>query len=350
MRLSIVSDAWWPQVNGVVVTLVHTIAELERLGHEVATITPAGFRTLPAPSYPEIALAVLPAREVSRRIDAFDPDAVHIATEGPLGIAARRHCMRSGRPFTTAWHTQFPEYLHARWKIPLPLSYAWLRRFHRPSQAVLCGTPAVRAHLEARGFERVALWCKGVDTARFVPAAREARTGERPIFLYVGRLAVEKDVAAFCALDLPGTKWIVGDGPQKAALERAHPGIRFFGMLQGDDLVRAYQQADVFVFPSRTDTFGLVLLEAMACGTPVAAYPVQGPLDVVTDASAGVLDVDLARAALRALSLDRSAVRRFAEGFPWEAATRQFVAHLNPRRPATPPRGLAAHAREDALN
>jgi glycosyltransferase involved in cell wall biosynthesis len=340
MRLLIVSDAWWPQVNGVVVTLVHTIAELRRLGHDVSTITPEGFRSVPAPSYPEIALAVLPGREVARRIEALDPDAVHIATEGPLGMAARRHCMRADRPFTTAWHTQFPEYLHARWRVPLRLAYAWLRRFHRPSQAVLCGTPAVRARLEARGFARVALWGKGVDTTRFAPAPREPRTGERPIFLYVGRLAVEKDVAAFCALDLPGTKWVVGDGPQKGALEREFPNVRFFGVLQGAELAHAYQQADVFVFPSRTDTFGLVILEAMACGTPVAALPVPGPLDVVTDATAGVLDADLRRGALDALSLDRGAVRRFAERFPWDAATRQFVAHLNPRRPAPPARPL----------
>ena len=331
MRVLIVSDAWWPQVNGVVVTLVHTVADLERLGHEVELVTPEGFRTLPAPSYPEIALAILPGRGVSRRIERFDPDAVHIATEGPLGLAARRHCLRAGRPFTTAWHTQFPEYLHARWRVPLAASYAWLRRFHAPSQAVLCGTPAVRDHLVGRGFRRVNVWRKGVDARLFRPAPREPRTAERPIFLYVGRLAVEKGVDEFCALDLPGTKWIVGDGPARAALECEHPRIRFFGMLHGDALARAYQQADVFVFPSRTDTFGLVLLEAMACGTPVAAHPVRGPLDVVTDPQAGVLDEDLAAAAMKALALDRSQVRRFAERFPWQAATRQFVAHLNPR-------------------
>ena len=331
MRVLIVSDAWWPQVNGVVVTLVHTVAGLERLGHDVHLVTPEGFRTLPAPSYPEIALALKPGREVARRIEDFDPDAVHLATEGPLGIAARRHCLRSGRPFTTAWHTQFPEYLHARWRIPLGVSYAWLRRFHAPSQAVLCGTPAVRDHLADRGFSRVEVWCKGVDAGLFRPAARQPRAGERPIFLYVGRLAVEKGVEEFCGLDLPGTKWIVGDGPSRGALEREHPRIRFFGMLRGEALAHAYQQADVFVFPSRTDTFGLVLLEAMACGTPVAAHPVRGPLDVVTDRDAGVLDEDLAAAALAALKLDRDRVRRFAERFPWQAATRQFVAHLNPR-------------------
>jgi glycosyltransferase involved in cell wall biosynthesis len=331
MRIMLVSDAWWPQVNGVVITLAHTIAGLERMGHAVGTITPERFATVPAPSYPEISLAILPGRQVARRLAAFDPDAVHIATEGPLGLAARRWCVRHGMPFTTAWHTQFPEYLHARWRVPLALSYAWLRRFHRPSQAVLCGTPAVRASLEARGFARTALWSKGVDAVAFSPAPREARADERPIFLYAGRLAVEKNVTAFCELELPGTKWIAGDGPMRAALERQHPRIVFFGMLHGRALAHAYQQADVFVFPSRTDTFGLVLLEAMACGTPVAAYPVPGPLDVVRDPSAGVLDDDLRNAALKALSLDRAAVRRYAERFPWEAATRQFAAQLHPR-------------------
>ncbi|HVE49389.1 MAG TPA: glycosyltransferase family 1 protein [Casimicrobiaceae bacterium] len=332
MRISIVTDAWFPQVNGVVVTLTHTIAGLERLGHRVDVISPEGFRSVPAPSYPEIALAILPGRVVARRLTVFDPDAVHIATEGPLGLAARRHCVRTGMPFTTAWHTQFPEYLHARWRVPIGLSYAWLRRFHRPAQAVLCGTPAVRDDLAARGFTRLELWSKGVDATRFTPASREPREHERPIFLHVGRLAVEKSVDDFANLALPGTKWIVGDGPLRAKLQREHPEIRFLGMLEGRDLVAAYQQADVFVFPSRTDTFGLVLLEAMACGTPVAAYPVRGPRDVVTDRQAGVLDDDLAKATLAALSLDRERVRRFAERFPWQSATRQFAAHLNPRR------------------
>jgi glycosyltransferase involved in cell wall biosynthesis len=331
MRIAIVTDAWAPQVNGVAVTLVHTIAEVERAGHSVDTITPNGFVTVPMPTYPEIPLAVLPGREVARRLDAFRPDAVHIATEGPLGSAARRYCLRRKQPFTTAYHTQFPEYMHARCRFPLAVSYAWLRRFHGPSRAVLCATATLRKRLEQRGFRNLVHWSRGVDTTLFAPAPHEPRSGERPIFLYVGRLAVEKTIEAFLSLDLPGTKWVVGDGPAREGLSRTYPNARYFGAQHGAALARSYQQADVFVFPSRTDTFGLVLLEAMACGTPVAAFPVPGPIDVVTDPDAGVLDDDLRTAALAALALDRSKVRRFAMRFSWEAATRDFVANLNPR-------------------
>ena len=331
MRLLIVTDAWSPQVNGVVVTLVNTVANLQRLGHTVELITPAGFRTIPTPSYPEIPLAVLPGREVARRIEAFGPDAVHLATEGPLGIAARRHCLRSGQAFNTAYHTQFPEYVHARCRLPLAISYAWLRNFHRPSRAVMCGTPAVEQRLAQRGFRNLVQWSRGVDTSLFAPAPRESRSSERPIFLYVGRVAVEKSIGDFLSLDLPGTKWVVGDGPARAALEREFADVEFFGVRHGRELAGYYQQADVFVFPSRTDTFGLVLIEAMACGTPVAAYPVTGPLDVVTDPTAGVLSEDLRVAALAALALDREAVRRYGQRFSWEAATCQFVRHLQPR-------------------
>ena len=331
MRLTIVTDAWSPQVNGVVVTLINTIAEVERAGLTVDTITSEGLLTVPMPTYPEIPLAVLPGREVARRLDAFRPDAVHIATEGPLGLATRRHCLRAGQPFTTAYHTQFPEYVHARCRLPLALSYAWLRRFHAPSRAVLCATPALRARLERRGFRNLVHWSRGVDTTRFAPAPREPRTAERPIFLYVGRLAVEKNLEAFLRLDLPGTKWVVGDGPARSGLERAFPRARYLGMQHGEALAHSYQQADVFVFPSRTDTFGLVLLEAMACGTPVAALPVTGPIDVVTDPAAGVLGADLRAAALAALKLDRRSVRALAMRYSWEAATRDFIANLNPR-------------------
>jgi glycosyltransferase involved in cell wall biosynthesis len=331
MRLLIVTDAWSPQVNGVVVTLTNTVAELKRLGHTVELITPTGFRTIPTPSYPEIPLAVLPGREVARRIDAFEPDAVHVATEGPLGIAARRHCLRIDQPFTTAYHTQFPEYVHARCRLPVAITYAWLRHFHAPSRAVMCGTPAIRDRLAERGFRNLVLWSRGVDTTLFTPAPREPRERERPIFLYVGRVAVEKNIEAFCELDVPGTKWVVGDGPARAQLQTEYPDVRFFGMKHGRELASFYQQADVFVFPSRTDTFGLVLIEAMACGTPVAAFPVTGPLDVVTDRSAGVLSEDLRSAALAALDCDRDAVRRFGQRFSWEAATRQFALHLQPR-------------------
>jgi glycosyltransferase involved in cell wall biosynthesis len=332
MRILIVTDAWAPQVNGVVVTLENTIAGLRARGHEVETLTPQGFRTVPMPTYPEIPLAVLPGRAVARRIEACAPDAIHIATEGPLGIAARRHCLRTGRPFTTAYHTQFPEYVHARSRLPVGFAYAWLRRFHAPSKAVMVGTPTIHERLAARGFDNLALWSRGVDTTLFAPGPRSPGRDPRPIFLYVGRVAVEKNIGAFLALPLPGTKWVVGDGPARVDLEHRFPAVQFHGLRRGRDLARFYQEADVFVFPSRTDTFGLVLAEAMACGTPVAAYPVTGPLDVVTDPAAGVLGEDLGAAALAALALDRKRVHEFALRYSWDAATRQFEANLHPRR------------------
>ncbi len=330
LRILIVTDAWSPQINGVVTTLRNTIRELEALGHTVGTITPESFRTLPCPTYPDIRLAVLPGRRVARMIEDFAPDAVHIATEAPLGMAARRHCIRSGRPFTTAYHTQFPEYIHARSRLPLAWTYAVMRWFHAPSSAVMVATPDMEQRLTQRGFANLARWTRGVDTALFRPGQREEFPGQRPVFVYVGRVAVEKNIEAFLALDLPGTKWVVGDGPARADLERRFPAARFFGMKSGAELAWHYRQADAFVFPSRTDTFGLVLIEAMACGTPVAAYPVVGPVDVVQDPRAGILHEDLAVAAMAALKLDRDFVRRYGEGFSWVVATAQFVANLHP--------------------
>jgi len=331
MRVQIVTDAWTPQINGVVTSLQNTLRVLQELGHQVETITPQGFRTVPCPTYPEIRLAVRPGAAVARRIEAFDPDAIHISTEAPLGLAARRHCLRTGRPFTTAYHTQFPEYIHARCRLPVGITYAWMRWFHGPSSAVMVGTPDIRERLAGRGMRNLALWTRGVDTSLFRPGPRLHHSAERPIFLYVGRVAIEKNIEAFLALDLPGTKWVVGDGPARVDLERRFPRARFFGMKTGEDLAWHYRQADAFVFPSKTDTFGLVLIEAMACGTPVAAYPVSGPIDVVRDSSAGVLSDDLAAAALAAAKLDRSAVRTYAQSFSWETATRQFIANLCPR-------------------
>jgi len=327
LRILIATDAWLPQVNGVVTTLVNTVRELEALGHCVQLVTPEGFRTLPCPTYPEIRLAVAPGPRVVRMIDEFEPDAVHIETEAPIGLAARRHCLDTERPFTTAYHTQFPEFIHARCRLPLAVSYRWMRWFHKPAAAVLVATAAMRRRLEQRGFTNCATWTRGVDTKLFAPAPRE-NLPRRPIFLYAGRVAVEKSIEDFLALDLPGSKWIVGDGPARADLQERFPDAVFHGMKHGKDLVYYYQQADVFVFPSRTDTFGLVLVEAMACGTPVAAYPVTGPIDVVRDPAAGVLSEDLRAAALAALQLDRTAVRRHAEPFSWGAATRQFVSNL----------------------
>ncbi len=336
MRILLVTDAWAPQVNGVVMTLVNTIRWLERLGHEVAVISPEGFRTMPMPTYPEIPLALFPQREVSRRIRMLDADAIHIATEGPLGSAARRHCLREGLSFTTAYHTCFPEYVKPRFGVPLAWTYAFMRRFHAPSSAVLVATPAIRALLEERGFSNVADWSRGVDTDLFTPSNSNARFEEyeRPVFLNVGRVAVEKNLPAFLSLDLPGTKLVVGDGPDRKMLERRFPKAVFVGAKHGLELASYFQRADAFVFPSLTDTFGLVLVEAMACGTPVAAFPVRGPIDVVKDGCAGVLDKDLGAAALAALALDREKVRRYGQRFTWEASTRQFLASLVPARAA----------------
>jgi glycosyltransferase involved in cell wall biosynthesis len=341
MRILLVTDAWAPQVNGVVVTLTNTVAWLKRWGHEVDVLSPEGFRTFPMPTYPEIPLAILPGREVSRRILACEPDAIHIATEGPLGIAARTHCLKHGLAFTTAYHTCFPEYVKPRFGVPLALTYAWLRRFHASSSAVLVATAAIRNLLEARGFERIVEWSRGVDPELFRPADGRFVELPRPVFLYVGRVAIEKNLPGFLGLDLPGTKVVVGDGPQRVELEERYPEAVFVGTKVGAELASYYQRADVFVFPSRTDTFGLVLAEAMACGTPVAAFPVRGPIDVVTSPVAGVLDEDLGAAALAALALDRDKVRRYGERFSWEHCTRQFVSNLVPARTAE---GLLAKA------
>jgi hypothetical protein len=329
MKIMIVTDAWAPQVNGVVVTLRNTIRELTRLGHEVATLTPEGFRTIPCPTYPEIRLSLWPGSRVARTIDAFDPTATHIATEGPLGIAARKHCLRTARPFTTAYHTQFPEYIHARTRLPVALTYRWMRWFHDPGRTLMVATEDIRRRLSERGFGKLAMWSRGVDTELFRPGERSSEVA-RPVFLYAGRVAVEKNIEAFLALDLPGTKWVVGDGPARASLQRRFPNAVFFGMKTGEELAWHFRQADVFVFPSRTDTFGLVMLEAMASGTPVAAYPVTGPVDVVRHGVSGVLDDDLRRAALGALDLSRHDTADYAQGSSWARCTAQFVANLHP--------------------
>jgi glycosyltransferase involved in cell wall biosynthesis len=332
LRILLVTDAWHPQVNGVVVTLTNTMSWLMRWGHEVRVLSPEGFRTMPMPTYPEIPLALMPRREVSRRIGEFEPEAVHIATEGPLGIAARAHCLRHGMSFTTAYHTCFPEYVKARFGVPIAWTYAWLRRFHAPSSAVLVATPAIRSLLEQRGFDSIVDWSRGVDLEIFKPVPGRFTDLRRPVFVFVGRVAVEKNLAAFLALDLPGTKMVVGDGPQRRELERRFPDAVFVGARHGAQLASYFQRADVFVFPSRTDTFGLVLIEAMACGTPVAAYPVRGPIDVVKDPAVGVLDNDLAAAAMAALALDREKVHRYAQQYSWEHCSRQFVSSLVPAR------------------
>lgn len=326
-RLALVTDAWSPQVNGVVRTLEATARELPALGVELEVVHPGQFRTVPMPGYREIPLSLTTARQVAATLGRLEPDAVHIATEGPLGWAARRACLAGGRCFTTAYHTKFPEYVKARIGLPLALGHALLRRFHRPAARVLVATATVRAELERRGYRHLTHWGRGVDLDLFRPSLRGDPAGlERPILLSVGRLAIEKNLDTFLGLDLPGTKVIVGDGPDRERLERLAQGrVHFAGALSGEPLARWYASADVFVFTSLTDTFGLVLLEALASGTPVAAFPVAGPVDVIGNAPVGVLGPDLAAAARQALEIDRGACRRFAEGFGWRASARQLV-------------------------
>ncbi len=330
MRILIVSDAWHPQVNGVVRTLSMVAAELTELRHVVDVIGPDRFRTVALPTYSTIRVALAPGRRLSAMIGVFRPDALHIATEGPLGIAARRLALRRGWQFTTSFHTRFAEYLHARTHMPTALSYAWLRRFHGAAAATLVATPSLRDELAVRGFRNLQPWTRGVDLARFRPEPREPWPFPRPVFLNVGRVAVEKNLAAFLALDLPGSKVVVGDGPQRTALQRRFPAAHFVGERHGEPLARTYAGADAFVFPSRTDTFGLVLLESLACGTPVAAFPVTGPKDVLGGAPVGALDEDLRAAALRTLGADRAACRAHAERFSWAACVDGFVSRLVP--------------------
>jgi glycosyltransferase involved in cell wall biosynthesis len=336
MRIAIVTDAWKPQVNGVVQTLSKTRDELGRLGHEVLMVTPEGRSSVPMPTYAEIRLSVFPGRAVRRELDTFDPDCVHIATEGPLGIAVRGYCVSRDLPFTTAYHTQFPEYFRARWPwFPIRLIIGLLRWFHGPAVRTMVPTDRIRAKLTQRGFDDVVIWTRGVDTELFRPDDPFPYDLPRPIFIYMGRVAVEKNIEQFLNLELPGSKVVIGDGPDKAKLETVHPDSQFLGYRFGTELARHLAGGDVFVFPSRTDTFGIVMLEAMACGLPVAALPVEGPIDVITDDRVGVLDEDLSRACLRALELDRADCRAFVEERSWHESTRQFERYLAPRTRAT---------------
>lgn len=350
MRIVIVSDAWTPQINGVVRTLTTMVAALRSQGHRVLTVTPDCFgRTVPCPRYPDIRLVPWPGRHLSRMIEDFGPQAIHIATEGPLGWAARRWCLRRGVPFTTAFHTRFPEYLQAHAHIPPSWTYAVLRRFHAPARRVMVATQGMDDELRAHGFTNLCRWTRGVDADLFRPRS-EMRAAPpfgdlpRPIFLYVGRVSTEKNIGAFLSMDLPGTKVVVGDGPQRAALQATHPDAVFVGAQQGEDLARHYAAADVFVFPSLTDTFGLVLLEALASGVPVATFPIAGPRDVLAGAltgpqRVGVLAADctpdaLRAAALEALSIPSDPCRAFAATRSWDTSIAQFVGNMAPFDPA----------------
>ena len=334
MRVVLVTDAWEPQTNGVVSTLRQTMAEMQRLGIEVLRISPEQFATIPCPSYPEIRLAVFPAPKVGALLNDFQPDAIHIATEGTLGVAARQWCIARKLRFTTSYHTQFPEYVRARWPIPLAISYGYMRWFHDAATQTMVSTHEMQVSLEKRGFRNLKRWGRGVDTEFFKPV----ETGQRespPLFAYLGRVSIEKNIEAFLALDLPGPKLVIGDGPAREMLERRFSEVRFTGVLKGTSLVRELNRASVLVFPSRTDTFGLVMLEAMACGVPVAAFPVTGPIDVVTPGVTGELNENLGVAAIAALQLDRDQIREVALTRSWANATAEFLDNLVPVKRVT---------------
>ena len=340
-RIVIVTDAWQPQTNGVVRTLNTTRNMLVSQGHDVQVIEPNQFHSFACPTYPEIRLSWRPAKSIAAQMRALRPNAVHIATEGPLGMAARRWCLNNGWPYTTSYHTQFPEYVRARVPLPLSWSYAWLRNFHGKAARTMVATPSMQALLESRGFKNIARWSRGVDVQLFHPR-QSILDLPRPISAYVGRVAVEKNIEDFLRLNLPGTKVVIGDGPAREQLQAKYPDVMFVGYKFGEELAAHVASCDVMVFPSRTDTFGLVLIEAMACGVPVAAYPVTGPIDVVKQGITGVLSEDLQSAAMAALKMDRNACREHALNYTWERATSQFFSNLAPI--------TAAHSSHVAMN
>jgi len=327
MKICIATDAWHPQINGVVTTLNHTSQTLQSWGHEVLLITPERFRTLPCPTYPEIRLSLITPATIREILADFRPHAVHIATEGPIGWMTRAACIGSEVAFTTSYHTRFPEYLRMRAPIPLAMSYSVIRGFHRAAQRTMAA-PTIIDELKSKEFNHLVPWSRGVDISLFRPRECPRDSNSGPLFLYVGRVAVEKNLPAFLDLNLPGTKWVIGDGPALEPLRRAYPEVHFTGAKQGEDLAKHMAAADVFVFPSLTDTFGIVLLEAMACGIPVAAYPVTGPNYLVREGVNGCLDSDLGAAVLRALTVSRQHCRDFALMNSWESCTRQFLDNL----------------------
>jgi glycosyltransferase involved in cell wall biosynthesis len=328
MRILIATDAWYPQVNGVVHTLVSVGQALERMGMEVSFLTPEGIPSVPLPTYPDIRLALPTSRAIARRIDAFAPDIIHIATEGPIGHIVRRHCLKRRRGFTTSFHTRFADYAAARLPIPHSWSWSWLRWFHNAGRVTMASTDSLAKELVGRGFQKLMRWPRGVDTNLFQPRSGSDLGLPRPVFLTVGRLAVEKNIEAFLALDLPGSKVVVGDGPAKQVLAKRYPSAVFLGTRKGQDLAAIYASADVFVFPSRTDTFGLVLLEALASGLPIAGFPVDSTRDVVAGAPVAVLDDDLRSACMRSLTLSRTECRSYAKTMTWDESARCFLTNL----------------------
>jgi 1,2-diacylglycerol 3-alpha-glucosyltransferase/glucuronosyltransferase len=328
MRVLVATDAWHPQVNGVVRTLTSLSQSARRLGVDIEFLTPDGFRCIPIPTYPGLRLALPRRREIARRIEVAKPDAIHIATEGPIGHAVSGYCRRHGRPFTTSYTTRFPEYISARAPIPQPWIYAALRRFHAAATVTMVATPSLMTELRQRGFSNLGMWTRGVDTDLFRPDRAIELDFARPIFVSVGRVAVEKNLEAFLSLDLPGTKVVIGTGPEEAALKRRFPDAKFLGLLENGTLAAHLAAADVFVFPSRTDTFGVVQLEALASGVPVAAFPVTGPKDVVGGHPVGVLNENLRVACIEALQISRAACRAFALSRSWENSARQFIGHV----------------------
>ncbi|WP_418152512.1 glycosyltransferase family 4 protein [Litorimonas sp. RW-G-Af-16] len=341
MKIMLITDAWHPQMNGVVRTLEKTVENLRAKGHEVEVIAPSdGYWTMPLPTYPDIRLAPFAKADVERRIMRFAPEAIHIATEGPLGQAARTLCLRWAMPFTTSYHTKFPEYIKARFPFfPMSWTYKFVRSFHNSGGCTMVTTPSMVEFLEKQGFTGLAPWARGVDTSQFSPDKRAKTLGgpddlyadlPRPIWINVGRVAVEKNIKAFLDLDLPGSKVIVGDEPQLKELQRDYPNVTFTGAKYGDDLAKHFADADVFVFPSKTDTFGLVIIEAMATGSPVAAYPVSGPIDIIPGSQAGVVDEDLRTACLAALQLSRDDAIAHAATYSWDAVSDVFFSYLTP--------------------
>jgi len=331
VQLALVTDAWHPQQNGVVRVLDTLLRLLKTDGHQIDIISPEQFTTVPCPTYPEIPLAVFPGKMVAQKLESLNPDAIHLATEGPLGWAARSWCLRNKIPFTTAYHSKFPEYLQARTGVPLFIPYAGMRHFHAASAGVLVPSKSVLAELQEWRFDRLKLWSHGVDRDVFKPGPKDFLEHlPRPIFMNVGRVTIEKNLEAFLNLELPGSKVVVGSGPQRKSLIGKYPEAHFIEVVGDEAPAAAYNAADVFVFPSLTDTFGLVMLEALACGVPVAAFPATGPLDVIGASSAGILSEDLRRAALDALEIKPEICLDRATLFPWSTVKDQFLENLAP--------------------